>query len=678
MAGLSYLYTSLANSSSSFDMSTLNVPRGGIVKITTANDIATPSIAVIGIDYYLNLASTTGLRVAESEEGAVTINLPGSGTSFAIQDGDLLVGNGSRYLALAKNDSGDVLTVTGVAPLSIDWIPDSGGGHPSTWAQYAANHDVNLYDGTTYHRFTNTGTISFKSQTISFVSPDSSPTLWASNSGTPDFNEYLLFGSTTLSATNIAQGLLSDIGGSYAQEGSFLAGTGLYYTATSISTGTNGQALTSNGSFPGWTTLPISDPAAWSQYPATQDVNMNGWDLYNIQFLKVIPRASPPNPEKTQGDFYVDSVTLAPKYFQDSGGSGLDNFQVTASATGYGAAGSLLIGNGIDFNPLPIAAQGDVLILTNPGGAGLEPTWVAQAAEVPNFTTVNCVMWISSGYTGLAAYTYNNGTAGVGATLTYNSNFALTPSYIDNYNGANGTAGVLAGIRILVVDNNNPTYSGIYTLTQVGSGGTPPILTRAADFNTPTEMSFGKRIYVTPYIPYIFGGDSLLFGISSFSGQFVDFMTAPTIVIGITALTFVSTVFTETQSINVNWMDIAQVGFFPAFPRGKIPDGGRKFYASSFATSAVLDPPDTSGFVTYNVTFGRFDSEVVTYTAYTNPFAFNAQTLVDRTNCIIPIPNGTASTLYPNDFLSYGISDAPELNVGSYLWYVTFIGQWVQ
>lgn len=76
----------------------------------------------------------------------------------------------------------------------------------------------------------------------------------------------------------------------------------------------------------------------------------------------------------------------------------------------------------------------------------------------------------------LPAYTYNNGTSGVGATITANANGALT---------VDGVAAV-AGNRVLVKNESggNEAYNGVYTVTQVGSGAAPFILTRATDFDS--------------------------------------------------------------------------------------------------------------------------------------------------------------------------------------------------
>jgi hypothetical protein len=78
----------------------------------------------------------------------------------------------------------------------------------------------------------------------------------------------------------------------------------------------------------------------------------------------------------------------------------------------------------------------------------------------------------------LAANTYNNGTSGVGATLTGNVNGALT---VDGYTFASPADN---GTRILVKNESNAAHNGVYTLSAAGSAGGPYILIRATDFDT--------------------------------------------------------------------------------------------------------------------------------------------------------------------------------------------------
>lgn len=88
--------------------------------------------------------------------------------------------------------------------------------------------------------------------------------------------------------------------------------------------------------------------------------------------------------------------------------------------------------------------------------------------------------------------TYNNGTAGVGATLT---------------NAGTQAALVIDGItmvvadRVLVYEQTNQTQNGVYVVTSVGSGSTNWVLTRSTDANTygiagPNTLSEGSTFFV--------------------------------------------------------------------------------------------------------------------------------------------------------------------------------------
>lgn len=82
--------------------------------------------------------------------------------------------------------------------------------------------------------------------------------------------------------------------------------------------------------------------------------------------------------------------------------------------------------------------------------------------------------------TALPANTYANGTAGVGATLTATANGAFPT--IDGVT-------VPLGGRVLVKNESAGANNGVYTLTQVGTAGTPYILTRATDLDTAAELT---------------------------------------------------------------------------------------------------------------------------------------------------------------------------------------------
>jgi len=79
----------------------------------------------------------------------------------------------------------------------------------------------------------------------------------------------------------------------------------------------------------------------------------------------------------------------------------------------------------------------------------------------------------------LPSCSYSNGSGGVGATLTATANGALA---------AQDGVTLIAGDRLLVKDQAAQLQNGVYTVAQVGTGGTPFILTRATDADTWLEL----------------------------------------------------------------------------------------------------------------------------------------------------------------------------------------------
>ena len=103
--------------------------------------------------------------------------------------------------------------------------------------------------------------------------------------------------------------------------------------------------------------------------------------------------------------------------------------------------------------------------------AGLNPIEGVYAASTANLTS----------------WTYNNGVSGVGATLTAPGNGVFT---VDGVSPA-------VGARFLYKDDSDGlgAYNGIYTVT-TSTSGSPAVLTRATDYNTPSDIQPGDLIAV--------------------------------------------------------------------------------------------------------------------------------------------------------------------------------------
>ena len=102
--------------------------------------------------------------------------------------------------------------------------------------------------------------------------------------------------------------------------------------------------------------------------------------------------------------------------------------------------------------------------------AGVNPAVAVQAATIQASDT--------------SGLTYNNGVSGVGATFTGSTNTALT---IDGYTFT------AVGQRLLIKNDTqsaNPgAYNGIYYVTQIQTGILPPVLTRALDYDQPSDIN---------------------------------------------------------------------------------------------------------------------------------------------------------------------------------------------
>ena len=99
---------------------------------------------------------------------------------------------------------------------------------------------------------------------------------------------------------------------------------------------------------------------------------------------------------------------------------------------------------------------------------------VAQGLDVKESVTVAT--------TGNLAGTYNNS----GQTLTANSNGAIQVDGVS----------LSVSNRVLLKDQSDGTQNGIYTVTTVGDGSNPFVLTRALDFNTNNEIGAGSFMFV--------------------------------------------------------------------------------------------------------------------------------------------------------------------------------------
>jgi hypothetical protein len=187
----------------------------------------------------------------------------------------------------------------------------------------------------------------------------------------------------------------------------------------------------------------------------------------------------------------------------------------TASTTAYSAPtlGTTVIASG--------TTVGTITGLTLSGGlTTADPTTALGVANKQYVDSVTAAInfhtpVVAASVTNLGV-TYNNGTSGVGATLTADT--------LRAFNTLDGTS-VSVGQRVLIKDQTAQLQNGIYTLTNNGVAGTTAwILTRATDNDQTPEIANGDIIFTT-------GG-------TVNSGKTFVNSTTGTITIGTTAITF--------------------------------------------------------------------------------------------------------------------------------------------
>ena len=153
---------------------------------------------------------------------------------------------------------------------------------------------------------------------------------------------------------------------------------------------------------------------------------------------------------------------------------------------------------------------------------------VATKAYVDNFVAgINFHAPVVAATDGNLAGTYNNGTNGVGATITKATNGAI---------GTIDGATVVVGDRILLRAQTDNKENGIYTITAVGSVSAPWVVTRAtdADNHVTGEIATGDLCFVTS-------------GSTNKGYAFVNNSTANPIVIGTDAITYAT--FSAAESL---------------------------------------------------------------------------------------------------------------------------------
>jgi hypothetical protein len=421
---------------------------GSGLSVTNGDGVSgNPTVALAGLSAALASVSGTGLINVVSGATAGSVSIIGTADQISVANGNASSGNPT--ISLASN-----AVMPGFAGMTIP-VGTTAQQPAGANGQFRFNSDTGTFDGYasgSWRQFSLAGGVTTFSAGTTGLAPSAatsgaitlSGTLNVSSGGTGanSLSGYL-FGNGTSAVTAVATipnaGLTNSsvtINGTSVSLGGSITVTATASNALSIGTGLSGTSY--NGSAP--VTIAIDSTVATltgSQTLTNKSISGSTNTLSNIA-----------NASLTNSSLTIGTTTIS------LGGSsatlgGLTSVAVTQDPT----------------SALQLATKQYVDAVAE----GLHVHASCAAA------TTGTLASITGG-----TVTYNNGTAGVGATLTLS--VALTT--LDGYT-------LLNGDRVLVKNEAAQANNGIYTWA---TGGT--VLTRATDFDTAAEMASGDFTFI--------------------------------------------------------------------------------------------------------------------------------------------------------------------------------------
>lgn len=171
---------------------------------------------------------------------------------------------------------------------------------------------------------------------------------------------------------------------------------------------------------------------------------------------------------------------------QSTSGAAVTVSQLSASDLSNGVTGSGAVV--LATSPtLTTAVLGSSTATTQTPGDNSTKVATTAYVQAAVFATTTIAACKYATIAALPTATYNNGSSGVGATLTGVGLGALsidgvTPSIAD---------------RILIKNQVSTFQNGIYVVTTVGSVGAAFVLTRSVDYNQSTDIDLGDQVFTT-------------------------------------------------------------------------------------------------------------------------------------------------------------------------------------
>jgi hypothetical protein len=424
--------------------------------------------------------------------------------------------------------------------------------------------------------------------------------------------------------------------------GAITTGTGV----TSIATGTGltGGPITSTG------TISIADTAvtAGSYTTANITVNAQGQITAASNGAGGVTSFSAGSTGLTPATATTGAIALAGTLNVANGGTGANTLTgyVFGNGTSAMTASATIPNAGLTNSSLTVGTTNIALGATSLTLGGLtsiavtqDPTSALQLATKQYVDAVAEGLHVhascAAATTGTLAsitggtVTYNNGTAGVGATLTLS--VALT--VLDGYT-------LLNGDRVLVKNEATQANNGIYTWA---TGGT--VLTRATDFDTAAEMASGDFTFISNGTLYANTGwvqTDPVTVVGTSPVTWIQFSGAGAYTAG-TGLTLTGTQFsiTNTAVTAAAYGSATQVGTFTVNAQGQLTLAGNTTVTpavgsitglgTGVATALAINTGSTGAFAVMGsaASFTTVESTVATGTA---PFTVASTTQVANLN----------------------------------------------
>ena len=441
------------------------------VYINTSNTLS--EVTTIG---YLNQVVDQGYYISErqcalvvtTDSGAVPLQISISGDVYSL----VLAGGGSGSVISVSGTAGQISSTGGIAPaiglVNTSVTPGSytsanitvdAFGRIVTAANGVAGSAVTSVSGTANRITSSGGTTPIIDISSNYAGQTSITTVGALSSGS------IVSGFTPISPAAGGTGINNGTK-TITLTGSLITTGGNYLTTLNLTGNTN---LT----LPTLGTLATTDSTVASITAGT-GISINGTatnPIVNLTDTTVVPgsytnASITVNQQGTitaasNGTAPVTSVSGTANQIDSSGGS---TPVLTLSNTAI-FPGTVTL-NADPVSPLQAATKQYVDLI----GSGLNFQSACYAATTANLNA-----------------TYNNGAAGIGATLT---NAGAQAAF-----ATDGTTPAL-NARILVNNQTSQAQNGIYTLTTIGSGVTNWVLTRATDYDTIVEISPGDFLLV--------------------------------------------------------------------------------------------------------------------------------------------------------------------------------------